>query len=86
MICSDLLKYYHYILCFLDDRPSTDVRDTDATKGQGNVNSSRKIDRLERSRQQMIKEMELLREEISILQDISPKDEVYVLGGREKYP
>ena len=45
-----------------------------------------KIDRLERSRQQTIKEMELLREEISILQDISPKDEVYVLGGREKYP
>ena len=45
-----------------------------------------KIDMLERSRQQTIKEMELLREEISILQDISPKDEVYVQGGREKYP
>ena len=41
-ICSDLLKYHHYILCFLDDRSSTDVRDTDATKGQGNVNASRK--------------------------------------------
>jgi hypothetical protein len=45
-----------------------------------------KIDRLERSRQQTIKEMELLRKEISILQDICPKDEIFVLGGREKYP
>ena len=55
-------------------------------KGKEMLILAEKIDRLERSRQQMIKEMELLREEISILQDISPKDEVYVLGGREKYP
>jgi hypothetical protein len=31
MICSDLLKYYHYISCFLDDWPSTN-----AAKGKGN--------------------------------------------------
>jgi hypothetical protein len=43
------------------------------------------IDSLERSRQQTIKEMELPRKEISILQDISPKDEVFVLDGGEKY-
>jgi hypothetical protein len=29
--------------------------------------------------------MELLRKEISILQDMSPKDEVFVLDGGEKY-
>ena len=45
-----------------------------------------KIDRLERSRRQTIKEMELLRKQISILEDICPRDEVFVLGGREKYP
>jgi hypothetical protein len=39
LICSDLLKYHRYILCFLDDRPSTDIRDTDAAKGQGNLNA-----------------------------------------------
>jgi hypothetical protein len=42
MISSDLLKYYHHILCFIDDRPSTDVRDTDATKGQRNLKPNRK--------------------------------------------
>ena len=41
MICSDLLKYHHHTLCFIDDRPSTDVRDTDATKGQRNLKPNR---------------------------------------------
>jgi hypothetical protein len=45
-----------------------------------------KIDRLERSRQQTTKEMELLRKQISLLEDICPRDEVFILGGREKYP
>ena len=43
MICSDLLKYYHYILCFLDDMLSTDVRDTVATKGQRNLDPNRNL-------------------------------------------
>jgi hypothetical protein len=50
------------------------------------LNLTEKIDRLERSRQQTLKEMELLRKEAYILQDICPKDEVFVLAGREKYP
>jgi hypothetical protein len=45
-----------------------------------------KIDRLERSRQQTIKEMEWLRKEMSILDGIRPRDEIFVLGGRENYP
>jgi fructose-1,6-bisphosphatase/sedoheptulose 1,7-bisphosphatase-like protein len=36
-----------------------------------------KIDRLERSRQQTIKEMELLRKEISILEDMCPKEDIF---------
>jgi len=36
-----------------------------------------KIDRLERSRQQTIKEMELLRKQISILEDMCPKAEIF---------
>lgn len=55
-------------------------------KGKEILMLAEKIDRLERSRQQTIKEMELLRKEISILEDICPRDEVFVLGGREKYP
>jgi hypothetical protein len=50
------------------------------------LNLTERIDRLERSRQQTIKEKELLRKEISILQDICPKEEVFFLGANEKYP
>jgi len=55
-------------------------------KGKEILRITEKIDRLERSKQQTIKEIELLRQQISIMQDICPKDEVFVLGGREKYP
>jgi len=36
-----------------------------------------KIDRLERSRQQAIREMELLRKQISILEDTCHKEEIF---------
>ncbi|MGA9152906.1 MAG: hypothetical protein WBZ36_20200 [Candidatus Nitrosopolaris sp.] len=55
-------------------------------KGKEILILTEKIDRLERSKQQTMKEMELLRKQISILEDICPKDEVFVLGGRVKYP
>ena len=55
-------------------------------KGKEILILTEKIDRLERSKQQTIKEMELLRKQISILEDICPKDEVFVLGGRVKHP
>src|SRR5215469_12688878 len=50
-------------------------------KGKEILRITEKIDRLERSKQQTIKEIELLRQQISIMQDICPKDEVFVLGG-----
>jgi archaellum component FlaC len=50
------------------------------------LNLTEKIDRLERSREQTIKEKELLSKEISILQDLCSKEEVFFLGAREKYP
>jgi len=42
IICTDLLKYHYQLLRVIDDRPSTNVRDTDATKGQRNLNPNRK--------------------------------------------
>jgi archaellum component FlaC len=50
------------------------------------LNLTEKIDRLERSREQTIKEKELLSKEISILQDLCSKEEVFFLGAIEKYP
>lgn len=46
-------------------------------KGKEILMLAEKIDRLERSRQQTIKEMELLRKEISILDDVCPKEEIF---------
>ena len=46
-------------------------------KGKEILMLAEKIDRLERSRQQTIKEMELLRKEISILEDMCPKEEIF---------
>ena len=46
-------------------------------KGKEMLMLAEKIDRLERSRQQTIKEMELLRKEISILEDMCPKEEIF---------
>jgi hypothetical protein len=55
-------------------------------KGKEILILTEKIDGLEQSRQQRIKEMEWLRKESCILEDIRPRDEIFVLGGREKYP
>jgi hypothetical protein len=41
MIYINLLKYHCELLCVIDDWPSTNVRDADATKGQGNRNTNR---------------------------------------------
>jgi hypothetical protein len=46
-------------------------------KGKEILMLAEKIDRLERSRQQTIKEMELLRKQISILEDTCPKEEIF---------
>jgi hypothetical protein len=46
-------------------------------KGKEILMLAEKIDRLERSKQQTIKEMELLKKQISILKDICPKAEIF---------
>jgi hypothetical protein len=47
-------------------------------KGKEMLMLAEKIDRLERSRQQTIKEMELLRKEISILEDMCPREDIFL--------
>ena len=42
IICSSLLKYHHYLLYFINDRPPNNVRDTDAIKRQRNLKDNRK--------------------------------------------
>ena len=46
-------------------------------KGKEILILAEKIDRLERSRQQAIREMELLRRQISILEDTRHKEEIF---------
>jgi hypothetical protein len=46
-------------------------------KGKEILILTEKIDRLERSRQQAIREMELLRKQISILDDTCHKEEIF---------